>query len=106
MWAAPPTVRYATLRHVASDARFVLSSGGHIAGIVNPPGTNGWYLTNEDHPDAPEQWHAAALRNQGSWWEDWAGWAAERSGDRVAPPGVGSDTHPVLGDGPGEYVRS
>jgi polyhydroxyalkanoate synthase subunit PhaC len=97
---------YATIRHIAGDARFVLSSGGHIAGIVNPPGPKGWYLTADRNPDTPEQWRAEAQRHQGSWWEDWTGWAAERAGMRVEPPRTGSDLHPVLGDGPGTYVRT
>ena len=42
----------------------------------------------------------------GSWWEDWATWSAEHSGEMVDPPRLGSDAHPVLGDGPGEYVRT
>jgi polyhydroxyalkanoate synthase len=25
------------------EVRYVLSSGGHIAGIVNPPGPKAWY---------------------------------------------------------------
>jgi polyhydroxyalkanoate synthase subunit PhaC len=97
---------YATIRHISGDARFVLSSGGHIAGIVNPPGPKGWYLTADRNPDTPEQWHAEARRHQGSWWEDWTGWAAERAGMRVEPPRTGSDLHPVLGDGPGTYVHA
>ena len=46
----PWTSSYATLKHVRSDARFVLSSGGHIAGIVNPPSPKAWYLTGERIP--------------------------------------------------------
>jgi polyhydroxyalkanoate synthase len=107
----PWTSSYATIKHVTGPARFVLSSGGHIAGIVNPPGPKGWYLTTDTdtadaNPDSPEQWRAAATRHQGSWWDDWAWWAGQRAGEKVPPPALGSPRHPVLGDGPGEYVRS
>jgi len=102
----PWTSSYATLRHVRGDARFVLSSGGHIAGIVNPPSAKAWYETGEQYPEDPRQWREKTERTPGSWWEDWARWGAERAGDLVEPPPVGSDSHPVLGDGPGEYVRT
>jgi polyhydroxyalkanoate synthase len=102
----PWTSSYATIKHVSGDARFVLSSGGHIAGIVNPPGPKGWYMTADHNPEKPELWRAAAQRHEGSWWEDWANWAAERAGERIEPPRTGSDMHPVLDDGPGAYVRT
>jgi len=97
---------YATIQHVAGDVRFVLSRGGHIAGIVNPPGPKAWYETADHNPPTAQEWRDAAQRHQGSWWEDWAEWGAKRAGDQVPPPPVGSDRHPVLGDGPGEYVRT
>ena len=101
----PWTSSYATLRHVRGPARFVLSSGGHIAGIVNPPSPKAWYVTAEQYPPDPERWRAAGHRHAGSWWQDWADWAADRAGPLVDPPPVGSDHHPVLGDGPGQYVK-
>jgi polyhydroxyalkanoate synthase len=102
----PWTSSYATIRHVGGDVRFVLSSGGHIAGIVNPPGPKAWYQTADHYPDTAQAWRASAERHQGSWWEDWAEWGAERAGELVEPPPVGSGRFPVLGDGPGDYVRT
>jgi polyhydroxyalkanoate synthase subunit PhaC len=102
----PWTSSYATVGHVSGDVRFVLASGGHIAGIVNPPSPKAWYMTSETNPETPEDWHRGAEKHQGSWWEDWARWGSERAGSMIDPPRVGSDAHPVLGDGPGEYVRS
>jgi polyhydroxyalkanoate synthase len=57
-------------------------------------------------PATPAQWRAATVRHAGSWWEDWAAWAAEHAGEMVDPPPMGSDNHPVLGDGPGDYIRT
>jgi len=102
----PWTASYATLRHVAGEARFVLSSGGHIAGIVNPPSPKAWYETGAEYPDDPAKWRAEAHRHAGSWWEDWVRWGEQRAGDLVDPPPVGSEKHPVLGDGPGMYVHT
>jgi polyhydroxyalkanoate synthase subunit PhaC len=102
----PWTSSYATVHHVGGDARFVLSSGGHIAGIVNPPGPKAWFEAADRYPASAVAWREGASRTQGSWWEDWAAWGAERAGTLVDPPPMGSERHPVLGDGPGEYVRT
>jgi polyhydroxyalkanoate synthase subunit PhaC len=87
-----------------ADARYVLSSSGHIAGIVNPPGPKGWHRTGEEHPADPQEWLAASTSHDGSWWEDWAEWIAARSGERVPAPPLGSGQNPAQGDAPGEYV--
>jgi polyhydroxyalkanoate synthase len=100
----PWTSSYSTIKHVRGNTRFVLSSGGHIAGIVNPPSPKAWFETADDYPPTEQEWRAAAQRHAGSWWEDWASWGAQRTGELVTPPPMGSTEHPVLGDGPGEYV--
>jgi polyhydroxyalkanoate synthase len=97
---------YASTRLLSGPVRFVLSSGGHIAGIVNPPGPKGWYMTGDELPATATQWRAAAGRHAGSWWEDWAAWSAEHAGELVDPPRMGSDNHPVLADGPGGYIHT
>jgi len=97
---------YATTQLVGGPARFVLSSGGHIAGIVNPPGPKNWYLTSDDVPADPDEWRRSTTRNQGSWWQDWAEWSAANAGDLVDPPPMGSDAHPALCDAPGTYIRT
>lgn len=101
---------YRTTALVSGPVRFVLSSGGHIAGIVNPPHPKSWYLADDgpagDGLADPDAWHAAATRRAGSWWEDWAQWAGARAGELVDPPAVGSPRFPVLGDAPGTYVRT
>jgi polyhydroxyalkanoate synthase subunit PhaC len=97
---------YASTQLISGPVRFILSSGGHIAGIVNPPGPKGWYLTGDELPATPAQWRAGTVRHTGSWWEDWAAWSAEHAGELVDPPRMGSDAHPVLGNGPGDYIRT
>jgi polyhydroxyalkanoate synthase subunit PhaC len=98
---------YKTTGLVSGPVRFVLSSGGHIAGIVNPPGPKAWYQvapTDDALPPTAEAWRGAAERRAGSWWEDWAKWSDEHSGPMQDPPAIGSERHPVLGEGPGTYV--
>ena len=88
-----------------SDVRFVLTSSGHIAGIVNPPSAKSSHWTDGKPAADSESWFASATRHQGSWWEDWATWAEARAGGRREAPPLGSEAHPVLGDAPGTYVH-
>ncbi len=102
----PWQTAYKSVNLVSGPARFVLGSGGHIAGIVAPPGPKVWHMVGAEDVPTSKEWEAGAQRHSGSWWEDWATWSAENSGPMVAPPRMGSAEHPVLGDGPGEYVRT
>ncbi len=94
------------------DVRFVLSNGGHIAGIVNPPGKKTWVEACGEPGDPatgglpadPTVWRESAQRRSASWWEDWATWSQQRAGDLQAPPPMGSKQHPVIGTAPGTYV--
>jgi polyhydroxyalkanoate synthase subunit PhaC len=90
---------------LGGDVRYVLSSGGHVAGIVNPPGPKAWYEAAAANPPDAASWRAAASREAGSWWEDWTKWSQARAGDRVRPPGMGSSQNPASADAPGDYVR-
>ena len=100
----PWKAAYATTQLVSGPTRFVLTSGGHIAGIVNPPGPKGWYQVSDDTPTTPEAWRKTADKQAGSWWTDWAQWSTATSGDLIEAPQTGSQANPVLGVGPGEYV--
>jgi polyhydroxyalkanoate synthase subunit PhaC len=95
---------YKTGGLLGGTVRYVLSSGGHIAGIVNPPGPKAWYEATDHAPADAEEWRASAAKHPGSWWEDWAKWAGRRAGDHVKPPAMGSSQYPPAGDAPGDYV--
>ncbi|MGV0715282.1 alpha/beta fold hydrolase [Mycolicibacterium sp. XJ662] len=97
---------YKTTGLVSGPTRFILSNGGHIAGIVNPPGPKAWYLSSDHYPANAEDWAESAERTAQSWWVDWVQWAGDQAGPMVEPPKTGSRTYPVLGDGPGEYVHT
>jgi polyhydroxyalkanoate synthase subunit PhaC len=94
-----------------SPLTFLLTSGGHNVGIVNPPGVPGrsyQVLTQvtADNYLAPDAWLEAAPAVQGSWWPCWALWLGERSGKPVEPPAMGAEASglaPVCA-APGTYV--
>jgi polyhydroxyalkanoate synthase len=89
------------------DNRFVLSTSGHIAAIVNPPSPKAKHWTNQSLPADCDDWMADAQLNEGTWWEDWASWIAERAGPMVpARHELGSEVHPPLAAAPGSYVLS
>ncbi len=93
---------------LVDDARFVLTSSGHIAGVVNPPSPKRNYWTNALLPDSADAWLNEAAQRPGSWWswwDDWTEWLAERSGEHRKPPELGSEVHPPLADAPGTYVH-
>jgi polyhydroxyalkanoate synthase subunit PhaC len=102
----PWPASYKTTGLMGGDVRYVLSSGGHIAGIVNPPGPKAWYeLGTAPNPATAQQWREAAERHGGSWWEDWAKWAGRRAGRRTEPPAMGSEKYPAIADAPGSYIH-
>jgi polyhydroxyalkanoate synthase len=98
---------YKTVGLVSGPVRFVLGNGGHIAGIVSPPGPRAWHMVTDSEnalPPTGAAWRDAAERRSGTWWEDWARWSADSSGALGKPPPMGSRKHPVLGSAPGQYV--
>ncbi|ABE35980.1 poly-beta-hydroxybutyrate polymerase family protein [Paraburkholderia xenovorans LB400] len=96
----------------STEITFVLTSGGHNAGIVSEPGHANRqfrmeYAAPADLRVGPDEWLAAAEPRDGSWWPAWTAWLAERStADLVAPPHLGLAGQPraSLVDAPGTYV--
>ena len=93
--------------HVSGKKRYVLSSSGHILGIVNPvvnpPKREFWVGPVERH-DSAEEWRSRAQHHAGSWWEDWMAWLKPQSGDLVEALPVATKGYPALADAPGVYV--
>jgi polyhydroxyalkanoate synthase len=97
---------YRTARLYGPRSTFVLSNGGHIQSLLNPPGNpKASYWTGPAHDMAAEDWLSRAAKAQGSWWPHWLEWIKARSGDLApAPAGLGGAGHPPLGAAPGTYV--
>jgi polyhydroxyalkanoate synthase len=99
--------------HLLTDTTvtFVLTAGGHNAGIVSEPGhPRRWYrvatqASDERYVD-PDTWLQRAERREGSWWPEWVAWLASHSGDPIEPPPLGAAAagYAPLADAPGSYV--
>jgi polyhydroxyalkanoate synthase len=96
----------------SADYTFLLTSGGHNAGIVSGPvhlrrrhRVRTW--SNELDALTPEAWLESTPSQAGSWWPVWDRWLnAHSSAAQVPPPSVGSATagYPPIADAPGQYV--
>ncbi len=94
-----------------SNTTFVLTAGGHNAGIVSEPGHK-----NRHYRILSRQAHAGYLdadsylrqseQHEGSWWPAWIAWLDGLSGEPVSPPSMGREDkgYPVSQDAPGTYV--
>ncbi len=93
------------------DITFVLTKGGHNAGIVSEPGhprrsfqmaTRG---AGETYVD-PVTWRETTPVQDGSWWPAWEAWLARKSTGMAATPAMGApkEGYPVLCAAPGTYV--
>ena len=101
---APWRSQFKTTDLLGGKVRFVLSTSGHSAGIVNPPSKSAAHWVNDRLLGDPELWLAGATRKSETWWEEWSRWIDARAGERVPPPPLGGDQHPPLVDAPGLYV--
>jgi polyhydroxyalkanoate synthase len=96
---------YKTTQLLGGNHRFVLSTSGHIAGIVNPPGPKAKHWTNDALPADPQEWKDGAQLQEGTWWADWTKWIAKQGGPKIAAPRkLGSKEHPPIERAPGSYV--
>jgi len=84
---------------------FLLTSGGHNAGIVSEPGhaRRHFRVATSGHDDPyidPDSWLRLTSVQEGSWWPEWVRWLEAHSDGKTAPPPMGA----ALCDAPGTYV--
>jgi len=89
-----------------TNPRFVLSSSGHIAALVNPPGNpKASYRVGGVEEAEPASWLTAAEKRSDSWWPDFAAWLAERNGKhKAAPKSLGTASLAPIEPAPSSYV--
>jgi poly[(R)-3-hydroxyalkanoate] polymerase subunit PhaC len=97
---------YRTTQLLGGSSRFILSTSGHIAALVNPPrNPKASYQVNKANPADPAEWLKGAETQAGSWWTDASAWLAERSGAlRPAPEQLGGGGLRPIVEAPGTYV--
>lgn len=88
-----------------SEMTFLLTSGGHNAGIVSDPRRTdrSFQVSTRRHGEPyldPDSWAAQTPRRRGSWWPEWQRWLATHSSAQVSAPQVGNALEPA----PGLYV--
>lgn len=93
------------------DITFLLTNGGHNAGIVSQPGHKGRHFRVAHSPSGtnyidPERWYMTNPPAEGSWWPAWADWLEQHTSGRTAPPSLGAPKkgYAPLGAAPGTYV--
>ena len=97
---------YRSTQLLGGTSRFILSTSGHIAALVNPPGNpKARHQTSKNNPANPADWLKTAQTEQGSWWPDLLAWLGDRCGaDKPAPEELGGGGLRPLVEAPGTYI--
>ncbi len=87
----------------SKDSKFCLAASGHIAGVINSPYRKKYnYWTNDKLINSADEWLKKAIEHEGSWWNEWASWLAEKSGEKLAS--VDYKSLEFIEKAPGSYV--
>ena len=94
-----------------TEVTFLLTGGGHNAGILSEPGHphRSYQVAKRNHSDLytdPDTWPRRRRRLTGSWWTEWVKWLNVRSGKETSPPAIGNTEagYAIVADAPGSYV--
>ncbi len=109
---APWQSVYKVHHFIDTHITFVLTSGGHNAGIIRTPGNPHHYYQIAPHKKTDillshEEWQEQTPQQKGSWWIPWQKWLKAHSSKKVPPPlmGTGPQTkYQILRNAPGQYV--
>jgi polyhydroxyalkanoate synthase len=102
---APWRSTYSATQIYKGPVKFTLSASGHIAGVVNPPGSKYGHWQNAKTPKTPERWLESATQVNDSWWPSWEKWISKHGGGEVKARTPGDAKLKVIEDAPGSYVR-
>ncbi len=87
------------------NVRFVLAASGHIAGVVNPPGSGKYnHFISNTLPEDPEAWFTDATEVSGSWWPDWQRWVTSFDKTQLPARIPGKGKLRAIEPAPGSYV--
>jgi polyhydroxyalkanoate synthase len=100
---------YRTTQLLGGRTRFVLSTSGHIQALINPPsaGSRSSFRVADEHPSGAREWESQAVIKSGSWWPDYSGWLASRSGQlKPKAAALGNRRYKPQAKAPGTYVHA
>jgi polyhydroxyalkanoate synthase len=102
---APWKSTYAATQLYKGPVKFTLSASGHIAGVVNPPGSKYGHWQSDKIAATPEKWLEGATSVNESWWPVWEKWVSKYSGGEVPARVPGDGKLKPIESAPGSYVR-
>ncbi len=105
---APWQATYAATQLYGGPVKFILAGSGHIAGIVNPEGSEKygyWVTRTKTNPPTPQEWFEKAKQTSGSWWPEWHKWIAPKAGKKVPAREPGDGKLKPIEPTPGSYVK-
>jgi polyhydroxyalkanoate synthase len=102
---APWKSTYAATRLYSGPVKFVLSTSGHMAGVISAPGSKCGHWANDNLPPSPDEWFAGSRPHLGSWWPVWDEWVTQLDSGRVPAREPGGGKLTIIEDAPGSYVR-
>ncbi len=104
---APWKATYMGAKLFKGSVKFVLGGSGHIAGVVNPEGSQkyGYWTKTGKLVDSADAWIESATRNDGSWWPDWQRWVKRHAGAQVPARTPGDGALEIIEPAPGSYVK-
>ena len=87
----------------SESKRFVLSTSGHVASVINHPNRQKYHFwTSDKLPAEAEDWLKDAQKHDGSWWDEWRQWVDDYGNGTVPAREIQQDR--VLEDAPGSYT--
>lgn len=102
---APWRSTFAGAKLLGGEKTFILTNGGHVAGIVNPVESSRYsHYVSKLEFKSPDEWLESAKNMKASWWITWSSWLADNSGSRIKALNINPKS--VIEDAPGSYVRS
>lgn len=97
---------YKSSQFYGGTVKFVLTTSGHVAGVINPPHQNKYgYWTHVYCPKNPETYLSSANFTQGSWWNNWIKWLKKYSGKKQSIESLDIKKYKIIEKAPGSYVK-
>jgi polyhydroxyalkanoate synthase len=99
---------YSSARLYGGSSQFILSSSGHVKGLINPPKDNKYSykisVFNKKLPKNPAVWLDRSIEYPGSWWNYWKNWLISINSEKIKSKECAALNINSLRDAPGNYV--